>query len=61
MNTDWIYLVFIALMMAFCCYPMMRMMMRGADKEDQPQDDGQQPTEKRADSEADVAQDVLKR
>lgn len=31
MNIEWIYLVLFGLMMALCCYPMMRMMMKGSD------------------------------
>ena len=36
MNTEWIYLALFGLMMIFCCYPMMRMMMHGSDREEQP-------------------------
>ena len=32
MNTEWIYLALFGLMMVFCCYPMMRMMMNGSDE-----------------------------
>ena len=31
MNTEWIYLALFGLMMAFCCYHMMHMMMSGSD------------------------------
>ena len=60
MNTEWIYLGLIALMLVFCCYPMMRMMMRGSDKEEHPKD-RQQPAATRADAETAGTQKVLKR
>ena len=47
MNTEWIYLGLIALMLVLCCYPMMRMMMSGLGEEKQPED-RQQATKQRA-------------
>ena len=35
MDTEWMYLALFALMIIFCCYPMMRMMMRGSGNADQ--------------------------
>ena len=53
MNTEWIYLALFGLMLIFCCYPMMRMMMRGSDNEEQ-------PTGKHADGQAAGPQEISK-
>lgn len=37
MNSQLLYLVVFGLIMAFCCYPMVRMMMQGSDASDHPE------------------------